>query len=181
MIDVGMACVPSETAAASVQVSEAPPGRWHKVRNTRISPTALSLFSIAIAVLALTGFVYMAYEDIRPTLIVGAHFEEQEPFGRTDKVLVTVSVSNTGRRSATDVVIRVDWGDECEPHEHSPIRIEPGYRAVPWFEKCKYRPPGGMIRVDVTYEWDIGWFTSSYSISQAFHPDNYRTVDIAPY
>ena len=106
----------------------------------------------------------MAYEDIKPTLIVGAHFEEQEPYERTDKVSVTVSVSNTGRRSATDVVIRVDRGDECGVYEHSPVRIEPGYRAVPWFEECEHRPPGGMIRVDVTsskklrsvaiYKWD---------------------------
>ena len=85
----------------------------------------------------------MAYEDIKPTLIVGAHFEEQEPYERTDKVSVTVSVSNTGRRSATDVVIGVDRGDECGVYEHSPVRIEPGYRAVPWFEECEHRPPGG--------------------------------------
>ena len=123
----------------------------------------------------------MAYEDIKPTLIVGAHFEEQEPYERTDKVSVTVSVSNTGRRSATDVVIGVDRGDECGVYEHSPVRIEPGYRAVPWFEECEHRPPGGMVRVDVTYKWDKGWLTKSYSISQTFHPDNYGTVDIAPY
>ena len=115
----------------------------------------------------LAGFAYMAYEEIKPTLVVGAHFEEQEPFERTDKVLVTVSVSNTGRRSATDVAIRVDRKG-CGVYEHGRIQIGPGYRAVPWFEGCENRPPGGMLRVDVTYNWDLGWFTRSYSISHTF-------------
>ena len=176
-----MDIVPSETTAASVQVSEITPGRWHRVRNALFRATALSILSIAIAVLALTGFAYMAYEEIKPTLVVGAHFEEQEPFERTDKVLVTISVSNTGRRSATDVVIRVDREDGCGVHEHSPIQIGPGYRAVPWFEECENRSPGDTLRVDVTYKWDLGWFTRSYSISQTFHTENYGTVDIAPY
>ena len=170
VLAAGMDFVPSETT----------PGRWHRVRNTLFGAPALSIFSIAIAVLALAGFAYMAYEEIKPTLVVGAHFEEQEPFERTDKVLVTVSVSNTGRRSATDVTIRVDRKG-CGIYEHSRIQIGPGYRAVPWFEECDNRPPGGTLRVDVTYNWDLGWFTRSYSISHTFDADHYGTVDIAPY
>ena len=177
-----MDCVPFETPAASAQVSEETPSRWYRLRKPLFSAAAQNLFSIALAVLALAGFAYMAYEDIKPTLVVGAHFEEQEPFERTETMSVTISVSNTGRRTASDVVIRVDRGERCEIYEHDPIQIGPGYRAVPWFEKCEKRPQGDtLLKVDITYKWDLGWFTKSYSDSWTFYPNNYGKIDIAPY
>ena len=168
------------TEPTTEEPQEISPRRWRSVRDTRPGATTLSIVSIAIAVLALLLFSYTIYEDIKPTLVAGLLVTEDEPFERTEKVTISVSVSNTGRRKATDVRIRVESGGGCEVDEHRFGQLLPGYRAVPWFDVCE-SSEREWILVNVSYKWDMGWFAKSYRTIDIFHLDDYATVDIAPY
>ena len=155
------------------------PKRWRKLRIARPTAMTLSLVSTVIAVLALVGFIYTAYEDIKPTLVVSPRISEKPRFERSEKLEAAISIANTGRRSARDVRIRIDRAAGCAEFDSSVGQLQPGFQAVPWFETCEANSE--WMKVEVSYKWDMGFYTISYRTSETFMLNEYWDLDIRPY
>ncbi len=157
------------------------------------SARSLSVISILIAAGALAGFTLMAYEDIKPTLVVSFDvYDESDTRDRAERIFFRATVSNTGRRAARDVQIRINIANICQ-QTYRLGYIPPGHSALPYPPHCEFEIPDAPIleehmneamerfewmTVDVKYTWEISAFSITYDISETITPANYHSVDM---